>query len=176
MKETASPQVTRITLQVLSIGLLIGGAFWILEFFLPSILWATIIAVTTWPLLERVQSRLWNKRGLAILVMIGALLVMDGTKLVGIISVRDYARKVILQGRSSHSTQVREIMTSRVVYTEPERNIDECMALMTDKRIRHLPVLQGGEVSGVISIGDLVKAIITEQKFIIEQLERYITS
>lgn len=107
---------------------------------------------------------------------IGALLVMDETKLVGIISERDYARKVILQGRSSHSTQVREIMTSRVVYTEPERNIDECMALMTDKRIRHLPVLEGGEVSGVISIGDLVKAIITEQKFIIEQLERYITS
>ena len=107
---------------------------------------------------------------------IGALLVMDETKLVGIISERDYARKVILQGRSSHSTQVREIMTSRVVYTEPQRNIDECMALMTDKRIRHLPVLEGGEVSGVISIGDLVKAIITEQKFIIEQLERYITS
>ena len=107
---------------------------------------------------------------------IGALLVMDETKLVGIISERDYARKVILQGHSSHSTQVREIMTSRVVYTEPERNIDECMALMTDKRIRHLPVLEGGEVSGVISIGDLVKAIITEQKFIIEQLERYITS
>ena len=107
---------------------------------------------------------------------IGALLVMDETKLVGIISERDYARKVILQGRSSHSTQVREIMTSRVVYTEPERNIDECMALMTDKRIRHLPVLEGGEVFGVISIGDLVKAIITEQKFIIEQLERYITS
>jgi CBS domain-containing protein len=107
---------------------------------------------------------------------IGALLVMDGNKLVGIISERDYARKIILQGRSSHSTQVREIMTSRVVYTEPERNIDECMALMTDKRIRHLPVLESGAVSGVISIGDLVKAIIAEQKFIIEQLERYITS
>jgi CBS domain-containing protein len=107
---------------------------------------------------------------------VGALLVMDGAKLVGVISERDYARKIILQGRSSHSTQVREIMTSRVVYTEPERNIEECMALMTDKRIRHLPVLESGEVSGVISIGDLVKAIIAEQKFIIEQLERYISS
>jgi CBS domain-containing protein len=107
---------------------------------------------------------------------IGALLVMEGAKLVGIISERDYARKVILQGRSSHSTQVREIMTARVVYTEPERNIEECMALMTDKRIRHLPVVEAGQVCGVISIGDLVKAIIAEQKFIIEQLERYISS
>jgi CBS domain-containing protein len=107
---------------------------------------------------------------------IGALLVMEGAKLVGIISERDYARKIILQGRASRTTQVREIMTLRVVYTEPERNVEECMALMTDKRIRHLPVLEGGEVSGVISIGDLVKAIIAEQKFIIEQLERYISS
>jgi CBS domain-containing protein len=107
---------------------------------------------------------------------IGALLVMEGAKLVGIISERDYARKIILQGRASRTTQVREIMTPRVVYTEPERNVEECMALMTDKRIRHLPVLEGGEVFGVISIGDLVKAIIAEQKFIIEQLERYISS
>ena len=107
---------------------------------------------------------------------IGALLVMEGPKLVGIISERDYARKIILQGRASRSTEVREIMTSRVVYTEPERNIEECMALMTEKRIRHLPVIEVGQVSGVISIGDLVKAIIAEQKFIIEQLERYISS
>jgi len=107
---------------------------------------------------------------------IGALLVMEGAKLVGIISERDYARKIILQGRSSRTTEVREIMTSRVVYTEPERNIEECMALMTDKRIRHLPVVEAGQVCGVISIGDLVKAIIAEQKFIIEQLERYISS
>jgi CBS domain-containing protein len=107
---------------------------------------------------------------------IGALLVMEGAKLVGIISERDYARKIILQGRSSHSTQVREIMTARVIYTEPESNIEECMALMTDKRIRHLPVVEAGQVCGVISIGDLVKAIIAEQKFIIEQLERYISS
>ena len=107
---------------------------------------------------------------------IGALLVMEGARLVGVISERDYARKIILQGRSSRSTNVREIMTSRVVYTEPERNIEECMALMTEKRIRHLPVVEGGQVCGVISIGDLVKAIIAEQKFIIEQLERYISS
>lgn len=107
---------------------------------------------------------------------IGALLVMEERRLVGIISERDYARKIILQGRSSRSTNVQEFMTSRVVYTEPERNIEECMALMTEKRIRHLPVMEGGQVCGVISIGDLVKAIIAEQKFIIEQLERYITS
>jgi CBS domain-containing protein len=107
---------------------------------------------------------------------IGALLVMEGTKLVGIISERDYARKVILQGRSSRTTAVQEIMTTRVAYAELEQNIEECMALMTEIRIRHLPVIEAGEVRGVISIGDLVKSIIAEQKFIIEQLERYISS
>ena len=106
---------------------------------------------------------------------IGALLVIEGEKLVGIISERDYARKVILQGRSSRTTQVREIMTSRVAYAELEQNIEECMALMTEMRIRHLPVMESGKICGVISIGDLVKSIIAEQKFIIEQLERYIT-
>ncbi|TMB65623.1 MAG: CBS domain-containing protein [Deltaproteobacteria bacterium] len=107
---------------------------------------------------------------------IGALLVMEGEKLVGIISERDYARKVILQGRSSRTTSVEEIMTSRVAYAEPGQNIEECMAVMTEKRIRHLPVMEASQVRGVISIGDLVKSIIDEQKFIIEQLERYITS
>jgi CBS domain-containing protein len=107
---------------------------------------------------------------------IGALLVMEGAKLVGIISERDYARKVILQGRSSRTTSVHEIMTTRVAYAGPEQNIEECMALMTEIRIRHLPVIEAGEVRGVISIGDLVKSIIAEQKFIIEQLERYISS
>jgi len=106
---------------------------------------------------------------------IGALLVLEGAKLTGIVSERDYARKIILQGRSSLTTEVREIMTSRVVYVEPERNVEECMALMTDKRIRHLPVVEAGQLCGVISIGDLVKAIIAEQQFIIQQLERYIT-
>jgi CBS domain-containing protein len=107
---------------------------------------------------------------------IGALLVMEGEKLVGVISERDYARKVILLGRSSRSTQVKEIMTGHVLYAQPQQNIEECMAIMTEKRVRHLPVLDEGKVMGVISIGDLVKSIITEQKFIIEQLEKYITS
>jgi signal-transduction protein with cAMP-binding, CBS, and nucleotidyltransferase domain len=106
---------------------------------------------------------------------IGALLVMEGATLAGIQSERDYARKIILQGRSSLTTEVREIMTSRVVCAGPERSIEECMALMTDKRIRHLPVVEAGQVCGMISIGDLVKAIIAEQQFIIQQLERYIT-
>jgi CBS domain-containing protein len=107
---------------------------------------------------------------------IGALMVMQGEKLVGIISERDYARKVILQGRASRTTQVKEIMTSHILYAQPEQNIEECMAVMTDKRVRHLPVFDEGRLLGVISIGDLVKSIITEQKFMIEQLEKYIRS
>jgi CBS domain-containing protein len=107
---------------------------------------------------------------------IGALTVMDGERLVGIISERDYARKVILLGRSSLTTAVKEIMTHPVVCTHPAQPIEECMALVTDKRVRHLPVIEEGKIVGLISIGDLVKSIITDQKFIIEQLERYITS
>jgi CBS domain-containing protein len=106
---------------------------------------------------------------------VGALMVIEDGRTVGIISERDYARKVILQGRASRTTQVREIMTGHVLYAEPEQNIEECMALMTDRRIRHLPVVEGGRLVGVISIGDLVKSIISEQKFIIEQLERFIS-
>jgi CBS domain-containing protein len=105
---------------------------------------------------------------------VGALLVMEGATVVGLISERDYARKVILQGRSSRTTQVSEIMTSRVAYVGLDQSVEECMAIVTDKRIRHLPVIENGRVIGVISIGDLVKSIIAEQKFIIEQLERYI--
>jgi len=106
---------------------------------------------------------------------VGALVVLDGEKIAGIISERDYARKVILLGRSSPTTRVKEIMTSHVVYTRLEQPIEECMAIMTDKRVRHLPVVEGGKLIGLISIGDLVKSIIADQKFMIEQLERYIT-
>jgi len=105
---------------------------------------------------------------------VGALVVMDGPRLAGIISERDYARKIVLLGRTSPNTLVKEIMTSHVAYTHPEQSIEECMAIMTDKRVRHLPVIEAGKLVGLISIGDLVKSIIADQKFIIEQLERYI--
>lgn len=105
---------------------------------------------------------------------IGAVAVMDGDNLVGILSERDYARKVILADRSSKETQVEEIMTSRVVVVSPEHTSEDCMALMTDKRIRHLPVVDGDRVIGLISIGDVVRATISEKEFIIDQLERYI--
>ena len=106
---------------------------------------------------------------------VGALLVFEGDQLVGIFSERDYARKVILQGKSAHETLVREIMTGQVVYIQASQTVAECMALMTDKRIRHLPVVKADDVIGVISIGDVVKEIISEQEFVIEQLENYIS-
>jgi CBS domain-containing protein len=106
---------------------------------------------------------------------IGSLLVLDQGRLVGIITERDYARKVILKGKSSLETPVREIMTGKVVFVRPETTIEECMALMTDKRVRHLPVLEGDRILGVISIGDLVKATIAHKDFVIRQLENYIT-
>ena len=106
---------------------------------------------------------------------IGALVVIEGEKVVGIITERDYARKIILMARSSKETPVRDIMTSSVMYVRPDQTSEECMALMTENRLRHLPVLDGGKLIGLISIGDLVKDIISEQKFIIQQLEHYIT-
>jgi CBS domain-containing protein len=105
---------------------------------------------------------------------IGALVVMEGSELVGIISERDYARKVVLQGKSSKGTSCREIMTGKVFFVTPERTLDECMALMTEKRIRHLPVIESKKLIGIVSIGDCIKAIVSKQEFIIEQLENYI--
>ena len=105
---------------------------------------------------------------------VGAVMVLDGEQLVGIFSERDYARKVILHGKSSKETLVQEIMSDKVAYVTPAHSIDQCMALMTDKRIRHLPVLSEGEIIGIVSVGDLVKAIIADQQFVIDQLVSYI--
>jgi CBS domain-containing protein len=106
---------------------------------------------------------------------IGALLVREGARVVGIFSERDYARQVILKGKASKDTPIRDVMTARVVFVRPEQNIEECMALMTDKHIRHLPVLDGDTLVGLVSIGDVVKAVISEKEFLIAQLEHYIT-
>ncbi len=106
---------------------------------------------------------------------IGALVVMEGTKLAGIVTERDYARKVILKDKSSHNTPVSDIMSDKVYIAALDDSVDKCMNTMTDKRIRHLPVVSGGKVVGMISIGDLVKAVIADQREAIEQLEHYIT-
>jgi len=108
---------------------------------------------------------------------IGAVMAMQGTRLAGIFSERDYARKIILLGKSSKETLVREIMTEKVLYALPDQTTDQAMALMTEKRIRHLPILDGNQnVIGMVSIGDLVKETISEQAFLIQQLEQYIAS
>jgi CBS domain-containing protein len=106
---------------------------------------------------------------------IGAVLVLAEGQIVGILSERDYARKVVLHGKSSRETPVGEIMTTRVITVGPTWTADECMALMTDKRIRHLPVLEEGRLIGLVSIGDVVRAVVDEQKFTIKELENYIT-
>jgi len=107
---------------------------------------------------------------------IGSLVVMDEGKLVGIITERHYARKIILKGKASAKTPVRDIMSTRVICARPEQSVEECMAVMTERSVRHLPILDKKQVVGMISIGDLVKSIISDQKFIIDQLEHYIHS
>ena len=114
--------------------------------------------------------RLMGERG------VGALLVMEGPTLVGILSERDYARKIVLKGRSSKDTPIRDIMTAEVKTVAPGDSTEHCMQLVTDSRIRHLPVLEGQQVIGVLSIGDLVKAVIEMQRQDIDQLQRYIAS
>ncbi len=105
---------------------------------------------------------------------IGALLVLDAGRPAGILSERDYARKVILKGHSSRDTKVCDIMSTELNFARPDQSVEECMAIVTEKRARHLPVLADGEIAGMISIGDLVKAIIAHQQFVIEQMESYI--
>jgi len=105
---------------------------------------------------------------------VGALPVLDGDKLVGLVSERDYARKVILQGHNSRETRVRDIMSKQVTCVSPGDEVQQCMAVMTEKHIRHLPVLEKGKLVGLVSIGDLVKSIIGEQQFVIEQMTQYI--
>ncbi len=106
---------------------------------------------------------------------IGAVLVLENNKVIGIFSERDYARKVILKGKSSRETTVGELMTRDVLYIRPDQSLEECMALMTDKRIRHLPVIQNDKLIGIVTIGDVVKAIISDQEFTIHELENYIS-
>lgn len=105
---------------------------------------------------------------------IGALLVTRGTDILGVISERDYARKVVLKGKFSRDVPVSEIMTTRVLYIGPSQNMDDCMALMIDKRVRHLPVVENDNLVGFISIGDVVKAVIDEKQLLIDELENYI--
>lgn len=106
---------------------------------------------------------------------IGAVLVLSGGVLVGIVSERDVARNVVLQGKDEHTTQVREIMSADVISVSPDMTVEACMTLMTNKRVRHLPVLQANQLIGVLSIGDLVNSLISQKQFVIEQLEGYIT-
>ena len=106
---------------------------------------------------------------------IGALLVLEGERVAGIVTERDYARKVVLKSRSSADTPVRDIMTAEVMFVRPDQTCEECMALMTDKRLRHLPVMDGDRLIGLVSIGDLVKEVISDQQFTIAQLQHYIS-
>lgn len=122
------------------------------------------------------DSSVFDALGLMAEKEIGGLLVITKRKPVGIFTERDYARQVILKGKASKDTLVREVMTERVIFVRPEQTIEECMALMTDKRIRHLPVQDAGVLLGLLSIGDVVKAVISEKEFLIHQLENYIAT
>ena len=106
---------------------------------------------------------------------IGSLMVLQDSILVGVLSERDYARNVILKGRSSRDTRVGDIMMTKIVYARSDQTVEECMEIMTEERVRHLPVMDGDRLLGVVSIGDLVKAVISEQQFMIRQLEQYIS-
>jgi CBS domain-containing protein len=105
---------------------------------------------------------------------IGSLVVLEDGKLVGVITERHYAREIVLKGRTSPGTLVRDIMSTKVIYARPDQSVEECMAVMTARAVRHLPVLEGGRLVGIVSIGDMVKSVIDDQKFIIEQLEHFI--
>ncbi|HLO20358.1 MAG TPA: CBS domain-containing protein [Sphingomicrobium sp.] len=105
---------------------------------------------------------------------IGSLAVLEDGKLVGVITERHYAREIVLKGRTSPGTLVRDIMSTKVIYARPDQSVEECMAVMTARAVRHLPVLEGARLVGIVSIGDMVKSVIDDQKFIIEQLEHFI--
>ena len=105
---------------------------------------------------------------------IGSLVVLEDGKLVGVITERHYAREIVLKGRTSLGTLVRDIMSTKVIYARPDQSVEECMAVMTARAVRHLPVLEGARIVGIVSIGDMVKSVIDDQKFIIEQLEHFI--
>ena len=105
---------------------------------------------------------------------IGSLVVLENGKLVGLIAERHYAREIVLKGRTSPGTLVRDIMSTKVIYARPDQSVEECMAVMTARAVRHLPVLEGGRLVGIVSIGDMVKSVIDDQKFMIEQLEHFI--
>jgi len=138
--------------------------------------------VTVRQILDRKPEVYWVEPGTTVLEAlslmadknVGALIVLELDQLVGIFSERDYARKIVLEGKSSRDTPVREVMTTQVICVDPQRSAGECMALMTEKRVRHLPVMEEGSVVGVISIGDVVRAVVEEQRFQIEQLENFI--
>jgi CBS domain-containing protein len=137
-----------------------------------------------WQLLEKKGREVWSispndtvYQALEFLASkdVGAVIVLDRGKVAGIFSERDYARRVVLQGKKSTDTPVREVMSTDVLYVSPSFSVEECMAVMTENHIRHLPVLDGDQLVGVISIGDLVKSVISTQSFMIEQLENYIS-